>query len=112
MKRGPISAADKDYLIANKTKTLKFLSKKLGRSEEAIQNFLESLEEEKVEVKTTSVPKSETLISTSLVRNKKYGSVVMTPTSSMISDEKRKTRAKKNSGKMQNFIHIINPTEE
>lgn len=111
MKKGPMSAADKDYLIANKTKTLKFLSKKLNRSEETIQNFLESLQEEKAEIETTPDPKSETLISTSLVRNKKYGAVVMTPTSSMISDENRKTRIKKND-KMQKFIHIMNPKEK
>lgn len=111
MKRGPISAADKDFLIKNKTKTLKFLSKKLERSEESIQGFLSSLEQA-VETKVSQpIQKAETPISTSLARNKKYGAVVMTPTASMISDEKRKARSK-SSNKTQNFIHIMNPTEE
>jgi len=108
MKRGPMSNSDKDFLIKNKNRTLKFLSKKLNRTEESIQVFLESINPKIEEV--IKEPKPETPISASLARNKKYGAVIMTPTASMISDEKRKkpTGSKRSS----NYIFIINPEQQ
>lgn len=116
MKRGPMSNADKLFLVQNKNKSLKFLSKKLNRTEESIQEFINSLDDSKQEdtssnsQKQKREPKPQTLISSSLARNKKYGAVVMTPTASMISDENRKTP--RNSKKSANYIFIMNPVEE
>lgn len=116
MKRGPMSNADKLFIVQNKSKSLKFLSKKLNRTEESIQEFINSLNESKEEdslqgeQELKREPKPQTQISSSLARNKKYGAVVMTPTASMISDENRKKRT--NSKNSKNYIFIMNPVEE
>jgi len=113
MKRGPMSNTDKLFLVQNKNKSLKFLSKKLNRTEESIQEFIDSLDESKKQNEQSEPrrePKPQTQISSSLARNKKYGAVVMTPTASMISDEKRKDR--KNSKDTKIYIFIMNPVEE
>lgn len=114
MKRGPISNSDKEYLLKNKSKPLKFLSKKLERSEESIRSFFDSLkkEEEIATEQVEQIKRKDTPINNALVRNKKYGAVIMTPTASMISDDKKKTRKNNKFGsKVQNFIHIMNPEE-
>lgn len=107
MRRGPLSQKDKDYLIKNKDKDIKTLSKKLKRTETSIVSFLESL---KTEVKQESKPTVETPVSASLVRNKTFGAVIMTETSSMISDEVRKKNLANKpavSSRYKNAIHIM-----
>lgn len=105
MKRGPLSQKDKDYIVKNKDKDIKFLSKKLKRTEVSITSFLDSIKP--VEIKT---PEPATPTSAALVRNKKFGAVVMTETSSMISDEIRKQNLAKKpavSARYKNAIHIM-----
>lgn len=114
MKRGPISNSDKEYLLKNQNKSLKLLAKKLQRSEESIQAFFDSSkkEEEVAVEKTEEVKRKDTPINNALVRNKRYGAVIMTPTASMIADDKKKMRKNNKFGsKSQNFIHIMNPEE-
>jgi hypothetical protein len=115
MKRGPMSSTDKDFLLKNKNKTLKFLSKKTGRTEESIKQFLDQFNVPEVKLETKPEEpkevKEESAISSSLSRNKKYGAVIMTPTASMISDEKRKNRPAANK-KDNRFIFIMNPDKQ
>lgn len=114
MKRGPISNSDKEYLLKNQNKPLKVLAKKLQRSEESIQAFFDNSkkEEDIITEKAEQAKRKDTPISNALARNKKYGAVVMTPTASMISDDKKKTRKNNQfSSKVQGFIHIMNPEE-
>lgn len=104
MRRGPLSQKDKDYLIKNKDKDIKALSKKLKRTETSIASFLDSLKQEQPK------PIVETPVSASLVRNKKFGAVIMTETSSMISDEVRKKNLANKpavSSRYKNAIHIM-----
>lgn len=110
MKRGPMSQSDKDFIVKNKKKTLKFLSKQIGRSEDSIKEFLDSLSQQEEESSTPPVVKTDTPLSNSFARNKKYGAVVMTPTASMISDEKRLSR--KTSSAPKNHIFIMNPEKQ
>lgn len=105
MKRGPLSQKDKEYIIKNKDKDVKALSKKLKRTEISIAAFLESIKP--VEIKEPAPP---TPTSAALVRNKKFGAVVMTETSSMISDEIRKQNLANKpqvSSRYKNAIHIM-----
>jgi hypothetical protein len=114
MKRGPISNSDKEYLLKNQNKPLKLLAKKIQRSEESIQTFFDSLkkEEEIATEKVEQIKRKDTPINNALVRNKKYGAVIMTPTASMIADDKKKIRKNNKFGsKVQGFIHIMNPEE-
>lgn len=114
MKRGPISNSDKEYLLKNQNKPLKILAKKLQRSEESIQAFFDSFKkEEDIAIeKAEQIKRKDTPINNALVRNKKYGAVIMTPTASMIADDKKKARKNNKFGsKTQNFIHIMNPEE-
>lgn len=108
MKRGPMSNSDKLFVVQNKSKSLKFLSKKLNRTEESIKFFLDSLENQNEETPKKEI-KPETQISAALSRNKKYGAVIMTPTASMISDGKKQKTVKKIKN---NHIFIMNPREE
>lgn len=120
MKRGPLSKEEKFFLEQNKHKTVKFLAKKLDRYESIVSSFLESitsLEAEGVEeVKPVEKPafkrenKTPSLASQTLARNKRTGSVIMTPASSMASDEVRKARSSR--PKESRHIFIMNPDKE
>lgn len=111
MKRGPLSQKDKEYLEKNKDKDIVTLSKKLKRNEDSIQKYLDEIKTETT-VEAKEVEIQETLLSSNLTRNKKYGAVVMTENASMISDEIRKKKILKGtpiSGRYKNAIHIIKP---
>jgi hypothetical protein len=111
MKRGPLSQKDKEYLEKNKDKDALSLSKKLKRNEDSIQKYLDELKTEPA-IESTIEPPKETILSSNLTRNKKYGAVIMTENASMISDEIRKNKILKGtpiSGRYKNAIHIIKP---
>lgn len=111
MKRGPLSQKDKEYLEKNKDKDVIALSKKLKRNEDSVQKYLDEIKTETA-IESTPEPPKETLLSSNLTRNKKYGAVIMTENASMISDEIRKNKILKGtpiSGRYKNAIHIIKP---
>ena len=122
MKRGPLSKEEKFFLEQNKNKTVKFLAKKLDRYESIVSSFLDSLnqttivEAEPEQSKPVERPtfkresKKPSLASETLARNKRTGSVIMTPASSMASDEIRKARSSK--PKESRHIFIMNPDKE
>jgi predicted transcriptional regulator len=106
MKKGPLSNSDKDFILKNKNRTVKFLSKKLDRTESSIQTFLDSLNQDKQleqpvveEVKN----KGNEMLQDSFARNKRAGAVVMTETASMISDALKRPK------KPSKHIFIMNP---
>ena len=108
MKRGPLSQKDKEYLEKNKDKDALSLSKKLKRNEDSIQKYLDELKTEPA-IESIIEPPKETILSSNLTRNKKYGAVIMTENASMISDEIRKKKILKGtpiSGRYKNAIHI------
>lgn len=122
MKRGPLSKEEKFFLEQNKHRTVKFLAKKLDRYETIVASFIETLKQPQAEeleleaVKPAEKPsfkrerKTPGLASETLARNKRTGSVIMTPASSMVSDEKRKARSTK--PKENRHIFIMNPDKE
>lgn len=121
MKRGPLSKEEKFFLEQNKHRTVKFLAKKLDRYESIVSSFLESIKtvetkQEPVESAPIERPtfkrekKAPGLASQTLARNKRTGSVIMTPASSMASDEIRKARSSK--PKESRHIFIMNPDKE
>lgn len=113
-KRGPLSQEEKDMILRSK-KDAEYIGKRLKRSPESIQKFLDSITTEKDQEATEQQPE-ETLTSSALARNKKYGAVIMTENASMISDESRKRRAEKGrspvSSRYKNAIHVIKKTKE
>lgn len=113
-KRGPLSQEEKDMILRSK-KDAEYIGKRLKRSPESIQKFLDSITTEKDQEPTEQQPE-ETLTSSALARNKKYGAVIMTENASMISDESRKRRAEKGrspvSSRYKNAIHVIKKTKE
>lgn len=122
MKRGPLSKEEKFFLEQNKHRTAKFLAKKLDRYESIVTSFLETLKQPEVVepepevVKPVERPnfkrekKTPGLASETLARNRRTGSVIMTPASSMVSDENRKARSTK--PKENRHIFIMNPDKE
>jgi hypothetical protein len=109
-KRGPLSQEEKDAILKSK-KDVAYLAKKLKRNPESIQRFLDESLAQKNEQEKEPTP--ETLTSSAMARNKKYGAVIMTENASMIADESRKNRAQKGrspvSSRYKNSIHIIKP---
>lgn len=114
IKRGPLSQEEKDMILRSR-KDAEYLGKKLKRNPESIQKFLDTLVSEKEQEIVESEPE-ETLASSALARNKKYGAVIMTENASMISDESRKRRAEKGrspvSSRYKNAIHVIKKAKE
>ena len=113
-KRGPLSQEEKDMILRSK-KDAEYLGKKLKRSPESVQKFLDTLPSETKEESSQSEPE-ETLTSSALARNKKYGAVIMTENASMIGDESRKRRAEKGrspvSSRYKNAIHVIKKAKD
>jgi len=114
-KRGPLSQEEKDMILRSK-KDAEYLGKKLKRSPESVQKFLDTLTETKEESLQPEPEPEETLTSSALARNKKYGAVIMTENASMISDESRKRRAEKGrspvSSRYKNAIHVIKKAKD
>jgi hypothetical protein len=114
-KRGPLSQEEKDIILRSK-KDAEYIAKRLKRNPESIQKFLDSLPVEKEEGISEPQQPEETLTSSAMARNKKYGAVIMTENASMISDESRKKRAEKGrspvSSRYKNAIHVIKKVKD
>lgn len=102
MRKGPLSTEDKKFIEDNLNLSVSELSEKLDRSERSISQFCSSIATEK--------DKPETHTMQTFGRNKKYGVVVMTETTSMLSDEgktKNKPKQTEEIRKIRGAIHRI-----
>lgn len=114
MKKGPLSNTDKEFITKNKNRTVKFLSKKLERTESSIQAFLDSLnprEEAEIPTRKEHIQpiknRGNEMLKDSFARNTRAGAVIMTETASMISDSLKRPVKKENK-----HIFIINPDKK
>lgn len=97
LRRGPLTIKDKVYIDRNKQKGVEHIAKMLKRSEIAIFNYLNPVEEEvEVETEIKEEPKESYLMTNMARQRPGTGVVAMTQNAAMISDSVRENRRKSN----------------
>ena len=122
-KRGPFSKEEREYIEKSKSKSSAYIAKKLNRSQDSVEQYLNKTAEENIEAEPEPdqeqaqepVEVKESLAMSLMARNEKYGAVIMTENASMISDDSRRARAQKGrspvSSRYKSAIHVINPNK-
>ena len=120
-KRGPFSKEEREYIEKSKSKSSAYIAKKLNRSQDSVEQYLNKTAEENMKVEPDQEPAQEpvevkeSLAMSLMARNEKYGAVVMTENASMVSDDSRRARAQKGrspvSSRYKSAIHVINPNK-
>ena len=104
-KKGPLSKAEKFYIENHRNLTIQELCKDLDRAQTTVDKFIKTLSTQKLA--PTLSNKKETALSKQFARNKKGGSVVMTPNASIMADEKRSEFGSGNGAWKKNCTTII-----
>ena len=107
MKRGPLTKEDKKYLDKNKHKPVEHLAKRLNRTVDAVNKYLNP------EVKETGVQEvvqeQKPTMLNNFARKPERGVVVMTKNASELLDAKRESRKPKLD---PSYIHRFRPTND